>query len=333
VVLLAGAAVAVVVAVRFVWDLAQPGPRLLAPIHAPRAYEVDYRVVFTNGNVVNDEQQIVERPYHSLDITRRDGKLVTGSITNDDGLFFYQEGKGWAAISPGKQPANDDPQPFPALQLGIRHHQAKILRTETVAGRTCTLVRTGSPLGEELKKPTSRNHTDVCLDRAGIILRYAWTLDGKLAQTMRATKVDLQPTITTGADGTFAATPRSSDQPPVQAGPLSDANRKTLKPSFHPPAGLRFQSAWVHVQEGTQPTITSTLLYLRGATDLVQLEYGVTQTTPKGGTVRLRSGRTGHLSLHLERSSLIVPTDGGSTVVISGTDPDLLIEVARGLVF
>src|SRR5205807_28562 len=139
------------------------GPGRLPAVQEPRLYSVDYRVTFTNGHIVNDERHVVERPFHSYYVVRRGGKIVTGTLANDQGLYFYTEDKGWGLVDPGTQPASDDPRPAATLRTALRQGQAKVLHAETVAGRRCTLVRTGSPMGEALKAPTGRNHTDLCV--------------------------------------------------------------------------------------------------------------------------------------------------------------------------
>ena len=207
-----------------------------------------------------------------------------------------------------------------------------MLHAETVAGRRCTLVRTGSPMGEALKAPTGRNHTDLCVDGNGIMLRYAWTLNGKLTQTMRATAVDLHPDI---GSTTFAALPLASDKTPVVGQVLSDDARARLSPRVAPPPDLRYVTGWVRVEQQQQgvPRITSIELFLRDDIDLVRVEYDQGQHTPEGTRVDLGHGHIAYLGLSLDESRLSVSAGQGASVVIRGADPDLLVQTGRALVF
>jgi hypothetical protein len=326
--------VAIVLAVGAVRDALAPGPGSLPPITPAHAYKIDYRIVFQPGNVVRQEEDVVERPFHSIQLSRTDtGKLNTGELTNDQGLFFYHDPKGWTLIDPDPQRAANDPDPAAALTMALKHGIARVLKTDTLLGRPCSLVRVGSPLGQPLTKgPTGSNHVDLCLDRTGVILSYAWTLNGKLAQSMTATSFDPDPTITAT---TFAPQPGPvSASAPVKGVPLSEGSRAKLTPRFQPPPGLVYHGGWVRVETlGQSFQVTTSLLYLRGSDELIQIDYSSGGSTHPGTAFSLSGGHTAYLQLQLDHSTVYVPEGQDATITITGTDIALLTDVARRLQF
>ena len=322
---------AIVVGVAAVRDALKPGPGRLPPITRAHAYKVEYKTVFTPG-VTNDEERIVERPFHSLELTRRDGKLVSGELTNDQGLYFYDSAKGWSLVNPSPQRGGNDPDPALSVVRALKLGLARVRGHETILGRTCTIVRAGSPIGETLKKPTSSNFADVCLDQTGVVLDYRWTLNGKQAETMTATSFDPSPSI--GSD-TFAPAPGPVNSAVViQSRALSDDSRQKLSPSVDPPAGVTYAGGWVRVQPlANSFEATTSLLYLRGQDDLVTIDYTTGARDHTGQALTLSPGHTAYLELSLETSTLVVPDGPDATVTVIGTDPDLLIAMGRGLHF
>jgi len=203
--------------------------------------------------------------------------------------------------------------------------------TKTIAGHKCTLVRTGAPIGEPLKKATNNNHVDLCLDRTGVLLDYRWTLNGKPAQTMTALSFDDHPVF---APDTFTplAVP-NAPAPPIQSAPLSDSGRAQLTPHVDAPPGFTYVSGTVAVRSlGSRPQVSSDLLYLRGADDLVVVTYSQGASSHPGTTpVALNRRFRGYLKLGLDFSTLIIPNGPDATVTIIGSDPDLLLTIGRTL--
>ncbi|HEX9545956.1 MAG TPA: hypothetical protein VF942_01395, partial [Acidimicrobiales bacterium] len=269
--------------VHLVRNALKPGPGHLPPMTAIHAYRIDYRTIFS-GNTVNDEQRVVERPFHSLELTRRGGQIVTGTISNDQGLWFYDDSKkGWNLINPSRQLPENDPRPAPALARALTTGLGNVRGTKTIAGRNCTLVRTGAPIGEPLKKASHNNRVDLCLDRTGVLLDYRWTLNGKMAQTMTALSFDDHPVL---APDTF--TPQAvpnAPPPPIQSAPLSDSGRAQLTPHVDAPPGFTYVSGTVAVRSlGSSPQSSSDLLYLHGVDDLVVVTYSQGSTSHPGAT-------------------------------------------------
>ncbi|MCU1463031.1 MAG: hypothetical protein JWO37_3106 [Acidimicrobiales bacterium] len=309
----------------------KPAPGTLAVATPLPSYAIDYRVEFTNGHVVNTDHHVVDRPFRSLYTTTRDGKQVTGSIVNEKGLWFLQPPQ-WQLITPGGAPAGDDPQPTLALRAGIAKHFAKVTGKRTIIGRACTMVRSGGALGETMKKPTARNHTDLCVDGNDLILDYRWTLDGKLVQTMRAVNVDLHPDV---SDATFTPSPVNASPSPVTATALTDDIRSKLDPKFTPPPGVTYAEGWVRIEQGGQtpaPRITTSELYRDRNGEVIEVRSGPSDSGPTGFEVRLSNGRLASLDLNIDHSTVTV-TVGNQAVRLVGRDPDELVRLAASVVF
>lgn len=305
-----------------------PGPGTLPPLVPLHAYRVEYDTTFP-GAVHNDEVDTVERPFRSLHLVSRGGQPVSGQLTNEQGLYFYNPPGGWSLLTPGLQRAANDPQPVVAMQAALRAGLASVRGHEVVVGHRCTLVRTGGGLGEVLKRPTASNHADVCVDSSGVILDYRLVVDGKLGEQMRASHFDGNPVI--GSD-TFTPSPGPvHSQGLVQAVPLGQTGLATLRPRVVAPAGLADIGGIVRVEPSAQGTlVTTTLLFQRGD-DLVTADYLSTGSSPTGSRVALGGGRIGYLQLNLLTSSLVVPNGSAAALQLTGADPALLEAFGRAL--
>jgi len=120
--------------------LMRPAPGHLPPITPAAAYMITYRETFPD--IVRTEVDTVQRPFHSVSLTLSvpDGGIVTGDLTNDQGSWIYSTTEGWSLLDPGQQAAGNDPQPAYAIARGLHHGLARVLGTQTILGRTCTLV-------------------------------------------------------------------------------------------------------------------------------------------------------------------------------------------------
>jgi len=95
-----------------------------------------------------------------------------------------------------------------------------------VLGRECTVYRSGaSPDSEVLAAPTAEEHTDVCVDDAGLVLEELSVLDGEVVRRSIATAVELGPSLAEGTfrvegeplpgeEGGYAVTPLDAAAPP-----------------------------------------------------------------------------------------------------------------------
>jgi hypothetical protein len=330
-VVLAGAVVVVVgFAVTTLIDATRPGRRQLGAISPVASYRIVYRVEFQPGNVVRQEEHLVERPFHSIYRSTLNGTNDLGQLTNDRGLYFFDPQRGWYQISPGQQRAANDPQPAAAIRKGIGRHLASVIGTETILGRPCTTVRTGSSLGEAIKAPTAGTHSEICIDQTGVILRYQSTLDGHLVEKMDATAFEPNAVL---APGTFEPAPISDTNQLVKSQSLSDAGRAKLNPQLNPPSGVRYASGLTRVEPLAGSLQVSTVEMFRvGAFDSVEFDYEQGTQANTGLAVDLGGGHIGYLELQLDSSILKVPANG-STLLIRGSDPDQLVALGKRLAF
>jgi hypothetical protein len=309
---------------------------LTAPAGNLVRYLIDYRVQYLGG-VVNTEHHVVSRPTLGLDETFKSGRLTGGQLSNQDGLWTWATGppSGWDLLSSAPQVAVSDPDPVPAINYAIQRGLAAVVGTGRVLGRACSVVLTGQPLGESIAAPGSGGVVRFCIDdRTGAVLAEDWHLDGKLAERLTAIRFDpaYRP-----PPGTFSPEPRlqaTSTPPPIVAAPLTPAQRKALHPGFVPPTGYHFLRAVVAAEAGPgggPQTFTSSLLFANPAGRVLEVDYAPGAADRSGIPTSIGSGRTGYLRLDYYLSAFSVSTSPSASVVIRGSDPDLLVAVGRQL--
>lgn len=332
-----GAAVVVFVvglAVHLIGDALKPGPGHLPPIAVAQGYRVDYTTVYSAGNPVttDQEERLVERPFESLDLSRRDGQLISGAITNDQGFYEYTQGSGWALLVSGRQAPQNDLQPYGGLSQALKVGLARVVGTENLAGEKCTNVRTGAPVGEAMKKPTGSNHVDICLDSHGVVLSYVWTLNGKRVETMTASHVQVNPPAV--ADEFNVGPGKVNSAAEVHSIPLTPQQLSETSPKLIAPAGFVYSAGTLQAQQDPLTgglDLTTELLFVQGQSELYVVDYFGQPLSRTGEKVNLGAGKTGYLQLGLDSNTLIVPNGPDASVRFMGADPSLLIEMARGL--
>lgn len=177
---------------------AQPVAGLLAagpPVAAPPAYRITYEVV-ENG-LSRVEEWTVRRPYESLVLSTRDGVLLSGTSTSRTRLqTFLSDEDGWLPIQPELHRAAFDQHPAAALGamevLGLVERRGG----EEHLGRRCTVWRTGQPPSAGAPtRPSDEEHTDVCIDDAGLVLHERWEIGGNVVVERTATALELEPAL------------------------------------------------------------------------------------------------------------------------------------------
>lgn len=176
-------------------DLVVAGPA----VDAPQAYRITYDVV-ENG-LPRLEELTVRRPYESLVLSRRDDTqddtLLSGTSTSRAVLQTYLSDRGgWLPVQPELHRAAFDQHPAGAVAamevLGLVERRG----TEEHLGRTCTVYRTGQPPSAgEPTAPSNEEHTDVCIDDAGLVLHERWEIGGSVVVERTATALELEPEI------------------------------------------------------------------------------------------------------------------------------------------
>lgn len=172
-------------------DLVAAGPTFDAPL----AYRITYDVV-ENG-LPRVEEWTVRRPYEALVLSRRDGEVLSGSATSRSLLQTYLSDRdGWLPLQPELHRAALDQQPAAGVAameaLGLVQRRG----TEEHLGRPCTVYRTGQPPSAGAPTaPSDSEHTDLCLDDAGLVLHERWEIGGVVVVERTATALELEPTI------------------------------------------------------------------------------------------------------------------------------------------
>lgn len=310
-----------------------------APILPQARFMASYRIVYEIEEFdaqPRTEERIVRRPYFSKIVSQREGTLLAGSITNEQGRWLLlPDGQGWQLRARGRQRPIDDPQPIDALEAAAEDGRAEKRGTDVVLGRTCSVVRTGGPLGEALRKPTAEEYVDLCVDRTGAVLRERWVLKGVQARLTVATV--FEPDAALGTDD-LVPTPTA---PPLPDGVTGIANARALSEGESAPipvrgvAGYRADGPAVAVERdlaGRGLEITFRQSFVKGAR-LVVVEQGVRAggPDPKGRPVDLGSRRTGYLDLGFTASILTLVTDGTGYVRVVGADVDALEVFGRDI--
>lgn len=172
-------------------DLVAPGPA----VEAPLAYRIAYDVV-ENG-LPRTEEWTVRRPYESLVLSRRDDAILTGTATSRAALQTYLSDRGgWLAIQPELHRAAFDQHPAGAVAamelLGLVERRGQ----EEHVGRTCAVYRTGQPPSAgHPTAPSDSEHTDLCIDAAGLVLHERWEIGGSVVVERTATSLELEPEV------------------------------------------------------------------------------------------------------------------------------------------
>lgn len=176
---------------------------LLEPEAPPRAYRIDYRVEgFASGDpVVTLDRLWVRRPFESrLEVFA--GPDATGepdAVQVASFGAFRAEGAGRATVvvaGPPGPPASDV-RLEAGLADAVDDGRAEVVEHRRVLGRTCHVLRTAVPLANGDLAPTERDgdHTDTCVDAAGLVLEELVVSDGEPLLRRIAVEVELDPEL------------------------------------------------------------------------------------------------------------------------------------------
>ncbi|MCL4422451.1 MAG: hypothetical protein M1115_04665 [Actinobacteria bacterium] len=299
-----------------------------------KSYEVTYKTVYPGAPEVIEED-LVDEPFKGIYLVKRGRRIEGGYLSNDQGLWSWSltgKAPGWSPIQAGLVPATQALQPVPTLNLAISRNEAAIVGQSTVLGHHCTIVETGAPPGDPVTAPTPGNYASYCISKSGIVLYQRWMLQGKVAQTKTAISYTTHPHI---SPSTFAALPRASESssPAVKAVALSATARSKMWPKLRPFDGLYYVGGWVREVSGPSPALVSTdeLFASQRGPRLIEVKYEGYRSTPPGISVGAGRGHSGSLQLELMLDQLTIATGPQSSVVLEGTDPNLLEKAALHL--
>ena len=316
-----------------------PSPGRVPQAPQAHAYSVTYRIIEPDapGQV---ERKVIQRPFYGRDVTYNSkGQPSSGAVTGPDGayIFLTSPKPHWGLLETGTYRATGDDHVGAGLAQAVAHHLARVLGTRKILGRTCTVVRTGGPVGSPVTAPTRSDYTDICVDDAtGQALDEVWLIKGKLARERLATAFSDHPVIT---DASFRV---DSSGPAVPPGTSGSTDVIALGPTDIPklpvfmsaPDGYRLDGVQDQVTleqppGSTQPSETSTVFaHFVSGSDLIDLEQGALSSPSGGGIpVRLADGRKASLTIDLVSSYLDIDV-GGQPVRLEGPDVDALIRAA-----
>jgi hypothetical protein len=178
------------------------------PVDAPTSYRVTYDVV-ENG-VPRVEEWTVRRPYEAVQVSTRDGVVISGSSTSRAMYqVFLSNERGWLPVQPELHRPEYDLRAGEAVAVLEHLGLAERRGDEEHAGRTCTVHRTGQPpTAQEVTAPSDSEHTDVCIDAAGLVLHERWVVGGSVVVERTATSVELEPVVD---DAAFQPGPVAED--------------------------------------------------------------------------------------------------------------------------
>ena len=305
------------------------------------AYSITYRITEPDAPL-QIERKIIQRPFLGSDITyNAKGGVTSGAVTAADGAYIFLPSPQphWGLLESGNYRATGDDHPGAGLALAVQHHLARVLGTRQILGRTCTVVRTGSPVGsaQGVTAPTAANYTDICVDNAtGQALDELWILDGKLARERRASAFDANPTITADSfhvDSTGPAVPEgtsgSTDVVALQPADIAKLPVFMAAPEGFSLSGVQDQVTLEQAPGSSQPSESSTIYaHFVSGSDLIDLEEGAL-STPTASTypVHLADGRSATLTVDLV-SSYLNMTVNQTPVRLEGPDVTALLQAA-----
>jgi hypothetical protein len=316
------------------------GRGTLPPETVIDGYRLSYRV-HQPGIPDRTEDRAVRRPFDGSFEAKSGTAITSGAITNDTGSWVWltQPVPGWAPAGDGHHRSTADQWAGPALRAAIPEKLAGVIGHRTVVGRPCTDVRTGGPLGNPLTRPTAKSHADICVDDAtGVVLREAWTLNGKEARTRTATAFDQSPTFTAGDFDPHPFAPLSAEEQATfgVTAPLDAKTVADLPYQLTPPAGFTLDSALSETSGsiGSGAGISQLVLHFVNGNQLLDLIQGPVApgaSPPSGKALDLGAVGRGWLTLDMGASDLEVRTVSGSYARLESGDPELVVKAATGL--
>ena len=316
-----------------------PAPPLVVG-DVPDRYRITYRVETADAPDSTDVL-VVDRPF--------DSRLETGSSTQVSTfrrVSFTGAGAAPVIVAQPPAPAASDLR----LDLVLPNDVVETRGRRTVAGRPCQVYRSGVPLSTgALSPPTDDEHTDTCVDEAGLLLAEEYVVDGDVVLARTATEVELSPDVDAAdfaiGDPTVPVDRGGGSVLEVEATSRREGSFWELA---EPPAGFRHRGRYAVVPPQADvfadPTREGELVasasdvYVRGH-DVVVVDQGATlrgaeafPPTP-GARVESIDGLGDAEVLLLPRGPEVrVRLDGGRFVRVFGTVPtDDLLAIARSL--
>jgi hypothetical protein len=214
----------------------------------PGAYEIVYLVeTGANGPPVPTWEVLdATGPLAASDLTyhqdpRFGAAPASGTVSTAPGLYDLANGK-LSLVSEREPGLASGAQALGAelpdlFRWGLA---ADLHQSQTLAGRTCRLVRMSEPPAGPITALSGGDHDDLCIDSSGLTLSESWTYKGRVVLTRRAEEVEL------GAPDTsirgLAAPPAAIGSAPARSvitlGPVTGPS---FLPTPAPPSGFAIE--------------------------------------------------------------------------------------------
>lgn len=322
--------------------VSEPAGDVLEVSTVLRSYRVVYEVesFLAGARTVTTDIVSVRRPFESRIDTLGGGPpgaVRKGSVVS---AFTYSgrvDDKGQSiAVSVRPVLAGGDLRFDGVLRALVDSGRLRSRDRRQVLGRECHVYRSREPItGPGVEAPTADEHTDTCIDAAGLILEDVWVVDGEVLRRRRAVEVDTDPVFDDGVFSVDTEAPAAGEQ--VTA--LEPTNRPlpTVWELGVEPAGFEHQGRYAVVL-GAPPAaaVTLTDVYTSGP-HVVLVEQHDQAGDPAGTDPAARSVTAGELGPATVTSSVggtVVEARPGGTqfVRVSGTIAAAeVLALARGL--
>ena len=168
----------------------------------PAAYRIVYRLEEHGGREValSTDKVWVRRPFDSRLETWRGAPPGRTRLSTETGSFARRRFESTSAdpsvfgVPPSVAPA--DVRVLPALVDAEAHGFVERREVREVLGRRCQVLRTGDVLGASvLRKPTAEDHSESCVDAAGLVLEDLLVVGGEVLSRRLAVEVEEDPTL------------------------------------------------------------------------------------------------------------------------------------------
>lgn len=309
---------------------------------APTAYRIDYDVL-ENGEP-RTETLVVRRPYESLQTSARDGDLLSGTATSRTALRTYVDHRdGWIVLQPELHRAAFDLRPLQAMAVLVELGLAEEGEPGEIAGRPCRRFVTGDPPGNAVVTPPSpAQTTELCLDASGLMLRERWSLDGDVVVDRTATSVVVDPPLDPTTFDPEPAATDAGDFDAITSMIAVEADAETLarlRTEIVLPDGFVADGAVLRgtvTGTGGAPSATEIVRFHSRGAELVEHVEVIAPAEAELSTdgaypVRLQGLEEVWFVPSMRASALRIRLSETSFVELRGTDPALLVELARSL--
>jgi hypothetical protein len=158
----------------------------------PESYELTYRIERYDPDKVQVSQDkiSVRRPFDSRVQSSIDGRK-TGDRASRFGTLVISTGEGPRTLVSPPAPATADLRLATSLPDALAQNWVEVRERRKVAGQLCQVYRAGSTVVSGTLVPvdtTAGEHSDLCVDRQGLLLEEVWFKDGKPLQRRVVTK-------------------------------------------------------------------------------------------------------------------------------------------------